>query len=356
MLAGSGLSITGAASTVVRDDLPKNIVVISDNAGKISHSSVSIDDLQTISGGTLTPNKVVISDSNGKFSTSAISTTEVGHLSGVNNPLQTQIDSKAPQATTYSKNEVDFRLLFKQDVLVTSPSTGAKVWDDSLKQVRNILGVDGIATSIFVDSANPSNPQNNALIISGAGVTSNIQTYSNAGAQIWDSTNKLMRNIVGTGGISASVYYNFDDPDDPLNQQIVINGSGISGLDPNYITLANDVTTHHKDTTVGALTVNSVGIGSGGIMCFGNITAAFGGIIYANSGLEASTINCAGVATIDALTVNRNINCAGKLIINSLDAMSFDGSNNCVFHRPCLFPSGFTSAGVCGFSKYSCNG
>ena len=137
----------------------------SDNVGKISHSSVSIDDLQTISGGTLTPNKVVISDSNGKFSTSAISTTEVGHLSGVNNPLQTQIDSKAPQVTTYSKNEVDFRLLFKQDVLVTSPSNGAKVWDDSLKQVRNILGVDGISTSIFVDSANPPNPQNNALII-----------------------------------------------------------------------------------------------------------------------------------------------------------------------------------------------
>ena len=108
MLAGSGLSITGAASTVVRDDLPKNIVVISDNAGKISHSSVSIDDLQTISGGTLTPNKVVISDSNGKFSTSAISTTEVGHLSGVNNPLQTQLDSKAPQVTTYSKMKLMF--------------------------------------------------------------------------------------------------------------------------------------------------------------------------------------------------------------------------------------------------------
>ena len=185
----------------------------SDNVGKISHSSVSIDDLQTISGGTLTPNKVVISDSNGKFSTSAISTTEVGHLSGVNNPLQTQIDSKAPQVTTYSKNEVDFRLLFKQDVLVTSPSNGAKVWDDSLKQVRNILGVDGISTSIFVDSANPPNPQNNALIISGAGIS--------------------------------------------------------GGLDPNYITLANDVITHHKDTTVGALTAGSVGVGSGGIMCFG---------------------------------------------------------------------------------------
>ena len=52
-----------------------------------------------------------------------------------------------------------------------------------------------------------------------------------------------------------------------------------------------------------------------------------------------------------------NITCSGdlllnsKLKINSLDAVSFDGSNNCVFHRPCLFPSGFTSAGVCGFQN-----
>ena len=86
-------------------------------------------------------------------------------------------------------------------------------------------------------------------------------------------------------------------------------------------------------------------------MCFGNITAAFGGVMYANSGLEATTINCSSVATIAALTVNQNINCAGKLIINSLDAMSFDGSNKCVFNRPCLFPSGVTPAGVCGFEN-----
>ena len=71
-----------------------------------------------------------------------------------------------------------------------------------------------------------------------------------------------MRNIVGTGGITASVYLNLDDSDDPMHQQVVINGSGISGLDPNYITLVNDVFTHHKDTTVGDLTANSAGVGS----------------------------------------------------------------------------------------------
>ena len=34
MLAGSNISITGAASSVVRDDLPINKVAISDSAGK----------------------------------------------------------------------------------------------------------------------------------------------------------------------------------------------------------------------------------------------------------------------------------------------------------------------------------
>ena len=70
--------------------------------------SVSIHDLQTISGVTLTPNKVVTSDINGKLTASAISTTGVGHLAGVNNPLQTQIDSKPPQVTTYSKMKLVF--------------------------------------------------------------------------------------------------------------------------------------------------------------------------------------------------------------------------------------------------------
>ena len=50
MLAGSGVSITWTASTVIRDDLPLNKVVISDNNGKISSANVSIDDIVSGSG------------------------------------------------------------------------------------------------------------------------------------------------------------------------------------------------------------------------------------------------------------------------------------------------------------------
>ena len=242
-----------------------------------------------------------------------------------------------------------------------------------------------------------------------------ILSHTTPGAKVWDNSNNLMRTIQGQDGIQTFIYMNPTDASDPQNNTLMISGAdlqGGSGLDPNYITLANDEITHHKPTTVTSLSAGSIGVGSGGIMCFGNITAAFGGIMYANSGLEATTINCAGVATTDVLTVTQGIGCGtlvvnggddsqidfstadgattpgatlyndpytnlfvvrlnganridvepalitlhgsvacGALKINNLDTVSLDGSNNCVLHRPCQFPNGFTSAGVCGFQN-----
>ena len=117
----------------------------------------------------------------------------------------------------------------------------------------------------------------------------------------------------------------------PKNNALIISGVGLGGgLDPNYITLANDVITMHKQVSATSLSIGS----GGGIMCCGNITATLGGVSYASIGLEATTINCTGLATIDALTVHQHTSCAGTLIIHSLEAMSFDGSNHCVLHRP----------------------
>ena len=111
MLAGNSSSITGAASTVVRDNLNKNVVLVSNNKGKIAASNVSLSSLQgVITGGAttiidynLTPNKVVVSNADGKISTSSVSNIEVGYLAGTNDLIQTQLNSKANQATTYSR-------------------------------------------------------------------------------------------------------------------------------------------------------------------------------------------------------------------------------------------------------------
>jgi len=131
MLAGSGIGITGAASTVVRDNLAKNVVLVSNDKGKIAASPLSINSFQSVvTGGAttitdydLTPNKVVISDAAGKVSTSAVSNIEVGYLAGTNDSIQNQLDSKANQSTTYTKSEVDAT---KQDALAHySETSGA---------------------------------------------------------------------------------------------------------------------------------------------------------------------------------------------------------------------------------------
>ena len=79
MLAGNGGAITGAASTIVCDYLSKNVVVVTNNNGKIAASSLTVSSIQgVITGGAttivdfnLTPNKAAISYANGKVSTSS---------------------------------------------------------------------------------------------------------------------------------------------------------------------------------------------------------------------------------------------------------------------------------------------
>ena len=119
LLADSGSSITGAASTVVHANLTKNIVLVSNDKGKIAASPLSISQLQgvitggatTITAYNLTPNKAVVSAACGKINTSSVSNIEVGYLAGTNDLIQIQLNSKANQSTTYTKTEVDNKLL-----------------------------------------------------------------------------------------------------------------------------------------------------------------------------------------------------------------------------------------------------
>ena len=130
-MGGSGIGITGAASTVVRDNLAKNVILVSNNKGKIAASSLSLNNLQglilggatTITNYNLTPNKVVISDASGKVSTSSVPNIELGYLVGTNGIIQNQLNSKANQSRTYNKTEVDSILLLK----ATQSTTNNKI-------------------------------------------------------------------------------------------------------------------------------------------------------------------------------------------------------------------------------------
>ena len=127
MLACSCSSSAGAASTVVRDSLNTNVVLVSNNKGKVAASQVSINQLQgVISGGAttiiaynLTPNKVVVSDADVKISTSSVSNIEVGYSAGTNDLIQTQLNIKANQSTTYTNTEVDNKFVLKANQSTT---------------------------------------------------------------------------------------------------------------------------------------------------------------------------------------------------------------------------------------------
>ena len=126
MLA-SGSTITGGASSIVKDNLNPHVILVSNEDGKVASSSLSINGIQgivvggatTITDNNLTPNKVVISDGSGKVSTSQVSNIEVGYLVGTNDLIQNQLNSKANQSTAYSKTEMDNKLLLKSNEATT---------------------------------------------------------------------------------------------------------------------------------------------------------------------------------------------------------------------------------------------
>ena len=131
MLAGNGSAITGAASTVARDNLPKNVVIVSNDKGKIAASTLSVSQIQgVITGGAttiidynLTPNKAIISSADGKVTTSTVTNIELGYLAGTTDLIQNQLNSKADQSTTYTKTEVDNSLSLKADKSTTYAQT-----------------------------------------------------------------------------------------------------------------------------------------------------------------------------------------------------------------------------------------
>ena len=144
----------------------------------------------------LTPNRVVISDADNKISTSSVSNIEVGYLAGTNDLIQTQLNSKANHSTTYSKTEVDNKLVLKASQAttytkaavdsnlaskqnkLTFPSTeGSNRWGsiaDATNIVRRLVGAQPTRAFIELDVDNPSsiNDVQIGLDIESTGLTS----------------------------------------------------------------------------------------------------------------------------------------------------------------------------------------
>ena len=120
-LNGKQPTITGAASSVVTNNLTAQKVVVSDSNGKLASSIIGFTELDalqnvtgniqsqlngkqaTITGGAstiastdLTASKALVSDSNGKVAASSVTSTELGYVSGVTSAIQTQLNGKQP--------------------------------------------------------------------------------------------------------------------------------------------------------------------------------------------------------------------------------------------------------------------
>ena len=86
--------------------------------------------------------------------------------------------------------------------------------------------------------------------------TPTIGTYPGEGIRVWDDQQDLMRNLVGQNGVSVSLHAD--------QGRIIIDGSGSGGIDPAYMTLANDKVTVHKTMDAQSITAASRGIGTRG--------------------------------------------------------------------------------------------
>ena len=105
-----------------------------------------------------------------------------------------------------------------------------------------------------------------------------VLSHTAPGAQVWDNGNNLMRTIKGQGGILTFIYMNPTDPQDPQNDTLMISGASLQAglLDPNYITLQKDLTTHMKPATMDHLSAGSIGVGTGGIACLETLQSGSG--------------------------------------------------------------------------------
>lgn len=138
-LANKQATITGAATTIVSDDL--------------------------------TTDKVLVSDTSGKVNTSSVTSTELGYLSGVTSNIQNQLDGKSKVAASTSNGKIKIDGTdTKVYELPTASSTvlgGVKV-GDGLTVTDGVLSTTGGGTA---DAVEWSNVKNKPSTVSGYGIS-----------------------------------------------------------------------------------------------------------------------------------------------------------------------------------------
>ena len=160
-----------------------------------------------------------------------------------------------------------------------------------------------------VDSSN----YYNKLQVDFAIISSKPSAGLSDGAQTYDASSNVIRNILGTGGIVTHIFQNHSDPEDSRNGALVVNGDNVSGsgIDSNVATFEDNMSTTaislKKPTTcslgldvVNGLVVDQVQATQ---ITTGSLTSSGGSIVgnYGVSGTLSAGSLTAGIATVDRL-------------------------------------------------------
>ena len=212
--AKATINVSGAASSIISENLTPSRAVVSDGAGKVAVSPVTSTELgyldgvtssvqnqlngkqATITGGAstitsanLTASRALVSDGSGKVVVSPVTSTELGYLDGVTSAIQTQINGK--QATiTGGASTITSANLTASRALVSDGSGKVAVSAVTLTELGYL---DGVTSAVQTQL-------NNKL----------GKTEKAASATSADSAAKLTtaRTISLTGPVTGSVSFN----------------------------------------------------------------------------------------------------------------------------------------------------
>ena len=201
--------IIGAATSIVKEDLTPEKVVVSDEEGKIAVSNITSQELsylagtkravqtqlnekeETVTGAAttitkknLTPNRMLMSDDNGKVVATDITKKELNFLAGIKNNIQEQIDSKQTKGDEYQHPQYE-----------THQNGVYKITVDNLGHVltANPITRDDLHSLGMVDKSRVVITNSNANIHNANEVTPNGYVFLNF-VEDWDvvSTNQII--------------------------------------------------------------------------------------------------------------------------------------------------------------------
>jgi len=318
-------NLSGAATTIVSNNLTGSRTLVSDSSGKVTVSDVTVtelgyldgvtSDIQTqldskqnnISGGATTilsenlpVSRVLVSDGNGKITSSDVTTTEVEYLDGVTSAIQVQIDSKQPNltgaATTIALSDL------KESRALISNAGGKVVVSDVTSTELEYL--DGVTSAIQTQiNAKQANLTGAATTVASADLTVSRALVSNASGKI------VVSNVTAT-----EIGY-LNDANSNIQSQI-------DSKQPNIIGAATTITSSNLSESR-ALVSNASGkvvvsnVTSTEIGYLGGVTSEIQSQINSKQGTligAATTIAAADLAASKALVSNSN----GKVIVSDV--------------------------------------